>query len=226
MRINYLFSGLDKEKGFTSEQAECLREDIKENSNIVFIASLFKDHEKTEFNTKRILNMFKNIDINFKEVNIIDNTVSYDDTKEIIRKSDIVFLLGGSPTNQMKSINEYGIKEDLCKKDFILGVSAGSMNQTKRVIYEGEFEDEMPIENYKGLGFFDTVIYPHLELDNQKYMEELYRVSKITKVIALPNPSFIRIKNKNIEFIGDYYIVENERLEKGNFGKISKVRER
>ena len=64
------------------------------------------------------------------------------------------------------------------------------------------------------------------ELDNQKYMEELYRVSKITKVIALPNPSFIRIKNKNIEFIGDYYIVENERLEKGNFGKISKVRER
>ena len=82
-------------------------------------------------------------------------------------------------------------------------------------------EDEKPM-----LDYFDTVIYPHLELDNQKYMEELYRVSKITKVIALPNPSFIRIKNKNIEFIGDYYIVENERLEKGNFGKISKVRER
>lgn len=215
MKINYLFSGLNKEKGFTKEQEIQLKEDIKENSTIVFIASLFNDHEKTTLNANKIVNMFQKININFKEVYIIDGTITKNNAKEIIEKSDIVFLLGGSPTNQMKSIIDYNIKSLLKNKKFILGVSAGSMNQTKKVIYKSEYEDEEPIENYEGLGFFENSIYPHLQLDNSSYMEELFEISEIIKLIALPNESFIRIKDKDIDFFGEYYIVENKKMIKG-----------
>lgn len=44
--INYLMSGIDKENGFTSEQVNSLKKDIKDNSVITFIASNFDNIEK------------------------------------------------------------------------------------------------------------------------------------------------------------------------------------
>lgn len=46
--INYLFSWLDKEKGFTQAQSKYLKEDIVNNSNITFIASLFDNYERND----------------------------------------------------------------------------------------------------------------------------------------------------------------------------------
>ena len=41
MKINYLFSGINKETGFNEIQSKCLKKDIGNNCNIVFIASIF-----------------------------------------------------------------------------------------------------------------------------------------------------------------------------------------
>ena len=46
MKINYLFSGIDKEKGFYDVQSKYLKQDIKENQIITFIASTFDNHEQ------------------------------------------------------------------------------------------------------------------------------------------------------------------------------------
>lgn len=46
MKINYLFSGVDKEKGFYDVQSKYLKQDIKENQIITFIASTFDNHEQ------------------------------------------------------------------------------------------------------------------------------------------------------------------------------------
>ena len=48
--INYLFSGIDKKKGFTKIQTNYLKKDIKSGSNIVFIASIFNDVSKSQNN--------------------------------------------------------------------------------------------------------------------------------------------------------------------------------
>lgn len=206
--INYLFSGIDKVNGFTKEQATSLKKDIKDNSIITFIASDFDNTEKTDTNKKQLIDAFNNIGINFKCEYLVDKRVSKDEAKELLNKSDIVFLMGGDTYKEMKSINEYDIKEDITNRKLILGVSAGSLNQSKNVVYLDEYQDYKLVK-YEGLGLVDFNIYPHLDFKNIDFLKEVFTVSNDTPLIALPNEFFIRCDNGNIEYFGNYYKAKN-----------------
>lgn len=106
MKINYMFSRIDRDKGFNDNQKKYIKEDIKNDMSITFIASLFDEYERNDTQVKEIVNVFKNIDINFKEVHLIDNRVSKEDAYKYIEKTDIVYLMGGSPELEMKSIKD------------------------------------------------------------------------------------------------------------------------
>ena len=208
MKINYLFSGVDKEKGFDEVQSKYLKQDIKENQIITFIASTFDNHEQNIMYKNKTLNFFSKINITFKENYLIDNNVTKEEAKEFIKKSNIIYLMGGDTYLQNNSLDEYELKPLIKEKPFIIGVSAGSLNQTKRVVYQ----DYNDIKDYKGLGFTNISIYPHLDFLNIDYLKELFKISKITKLVALPNSSFIRIENNKEMFVGDYYEIENEKI--------------
>ena len=210
--INYLFSGIDKVNGFTKEQATSLKKDIKDNSIITFIASDFDNTEKTDTNKTQLIDAFNNIGINFKCEYLVDKRVSKDEAKELLNKSDIVFLMGGDTYKEMKSINEYDIKEDITNRKLILGVSAGSLNQSKNVVYLDEYQDYKLVK-YEGLGLVDFNIYPHLDFKNIDFLKEVFTVSNDTPLIALPNESFIRCENGNIEYFGEHYNVENSTID-------------
>lgn len=208
MRINYLFSGLDKVNGFTKKQKEFLKKDIKNNMNIVFIASLFDNYERNDIKHKELVKLFNDINIKFNSIYLIDNRIDSNKSKELIKKSDIIFLMGGDPKKEMDSIIEYDLVSDIkTKEGIIIGVSAGSMNQITNVIYKDEIENNI-IVKYKGLGFFDTNIYQHIDINNKKYLQEIFEVSKYGKILCLPNSSFIRIENNKVDIIGEYYYIE------------------
>ena len=76
MKINYLFSGIDKEKGFYDVQSKYLKQDIKENQIITFIASTFDNHEQNIMYKNKTLEFFSKINITFKENYLIDNNVT------------------------------------------------------------------------------------------------------------------------------------------------------
>ena len=59
--INYLMSGIDKENGFTSEQVNSLKKDIKDNSVITFIASNFDNIEKTDKHKNLLVDAFNKV---------------------------------------------------------------------------------------------------------------------------------------------------------------------
>lgn len=139
--INYLFSGIDKKKGFTKIQTNYLKKDIKSGSNIVFIASIFNDVSKSQNNYERFIDLFKRIGIVFNKTFLIDIRVSKEKAKEYLEETDYVFLMGGSPYLQMKYILEYEIIEDIKKVKIVIGVSAGSINQSKRVMYKDDYEN-------------------------------------------------------------------------------------
>lgn len=208
MKINYLFSGVDKEKGFDEVQSKYLKQDIKENQIITFIASTFDNHEQNIMYKNKTLNFFSKINITFKENYLIDNNVTKEEAKEFIKKANIIYLMGGDTYLQNNSLDEYELKPLIKEKSFIIGVSAGSLNQTKRVIYQ----DYNDIKDYEGLGFTNISIYPHLDFLNIDYLKEIFKISKITKLVALPNSSFIRIENNKEMFVGDYYEIENEKI--------------
>lgn len=207
--INYLFSSIDKEKGFTKEQSKLLKEDILPDSNITFIASLFDNYEKNDLQISNYIKFFQKIGITFKEANLIDRRITVTESKRILENTDIIFLLGGSPELQMKSIREYEIIECIKKCKLILGVSAGAMNQSNRVMYKDDFDNYI-MKDYTGLGVVNINIFPHIEIDNQPLLEEAKEISKEMKLILLPNNSFIRIKNGNIEILGKSYVLYKE----------------
>lgn len=212
MRINYLFSGISKEQGFNKVQKEYLKKDIKNNYTITFIATTFDDYEKNDLYYNNLIKHFKNIDITFSKTHLIDNRVSKDLSKDYILKSNIIFLMGGDTKKQMDSVKEYDLFETLKSKEgIILGVSAGSMNQSSRVVYKNDYNNYV-IEDYEGLGYIDINIYPHLDFNNINYLKEVFEVSNYTKTVALPNDSFIRIENNNIAFVGEYYTIQNSKI--------------
>ena len=81
--------------------------DIPSNSTITFIATTFNNYEKTDYNLNKIIDMFKNIGINFKTINLIDSRIEESTMKEYLKESNIIFLMGGDPEEQMAKINEY-----------------------------------------------------------------------------------------------------------------------
>lgn len=212
MRINYLFSDISKEQGFNEIQREYLKKDIKNNDTIVFIATTFDDYEKNDLYYNNLIKHFKNIDITFNKAYLIDNRVAKDLAKDYILKSNIIFLMGGDTKKQIDSVKEYDLFEILKSKEgIILGVSAGSMNQSSRVVYKNDYNNYV-IEDYEGLGYIDINIYPHLDFNNIDYLKEVFEVSNYTKTVPLPNDSFIRIENNNIDFVGEYYTIQNSKI--------------
>lgn len=202
--INYLFSSVDKEKGFTKEQAKYLKKDINNNLNICFIASIFSDSERNDIQLKRECNHFFDIDINFNNIYLIDDRVDKIEAKEMVKKSDIIFFLGGTPKLQMESILEYDLADEIRFKKIIIGVSAGAMNQTKRVLYLDDFDD-YKLKDYYGLGFLDFSIYPHFDINNKAMINEVKTLNEMEKITLLPNESFVRIKNGKASIIGSYF---------------------
>ena len=202
--INYLFSQVKKDTGFSDTQKEYLLKNIKSGMNIVFVSSVPNNFERTDEQVDRYTNAFSKIGIVFNSIFSIDGRKTIEEAKRIIKNSDIVFLMGGSPELQMKFINEYELVESIQSAKIVIGVSAGSMNQGSRVVYKDDFDNYI-IKDYPGLNLTNINIFPHYDTNNQECIDEVEEVSKINSIICLPNESFAYIENGNIEIIGKYY---------------------
>lgn len=209
--INYLFSGIDKEKGFTKKQSEFLTKDILPNSNITFIASIFDNYDKNDKQICVYKKLFEDIGIIFKKINLIDSRLDVQQSQDLLKSSDIIFLLGGFPELQMKSIQKYGLLKYIRKSNFILSVSAGSMNQSKRVMYKDDF-DNFIMKDYAGIGIVNINIFPHVESEDSSLFEEAKEISYEMPLILLPNDSFIRIKDEELNIIGKSYYLYNGQI--------------
>lgn len=212
MKIKYLFSGINKEKGFNKKQEEYLKKDIKNNLTITFIATDFSNYDYNDEKYISYLKYFNNIEISFKNSYLIDNRISKEKSHELINNSDIIFLMGGIIHLQVLNIEKYELKDLLKEREGItISVSAGTINQAKNVVYKDDSLEEK-IVKYAGIGLTDINIYPHLDFQNLDFLREVFEVSKHQKVIALPNDSFMRIEDDKVEYIGDYYEIENETI--------------
>ncbi len=208
--INYLFSQIKKNTGFSDIQKEYLLRNVKRGMNITFIASVPNNYERTDEQVDRYIRFFSNIGIVFNNVFSIDRRNTMEESKNNIKNSDIVFLMGGSPELQMQFINEYELNELIQSTKIIIGTSAGSMNQGNRVVYKDEFDNYI-MKDYKGLNLTDINIFPHYDVNNQECIDEVEEVKNIHSIICLPNESFVYIENGNVKIIGKYYEVNSNK---------------
>ena len=154
-----------------------------------------------------IRNMFNSI----KEFYLIDRRTSVDDMINIIKKVDIIYLFGVNPLIQLDIIKRIDYKK-LFKDKVLLGISAGSMNLGK-IGYYSKDDDYDKTFFYEGLGFTDITIDPHFDINNRKQVNEIIDSSYKYKIIGLPNDSCIVIKDNEIYYINNYFVVEDCRIE-------------
>ena len=200
--IKYLFSNIDKVNGFSELQSKYLSKDLRNCNNILFVPSDY-DNEKYTIYKDKIISWFDNIGISFKE----NHLVSLDDE---LNDYDVIFLMGGNPIKQIEIINKINLKNLINKAKVVIGVSAGAINLSNEAIYYNDYSEK--IEIYDGIGLTDINVYPHFDINNKEFLEEVKMVSKIKVLIALPNESFIKLDDEQIEFCGDCYKVANDNI--------------
>lgn len=204
--IKYLFSNIDKVNGFSELQSKYLSKDLRNCNNILFVPSDY-DNEKYTIYKDKIISWFDNIGISFKE----NHLVSLDDE---LNDYDVIFLMGGNPIKQIEIINKINLRNIINKAKVVIGVSAGAINLSNKAIYYNDYSEK--IEIYNGISLTDINVYPHFDINNKEFLEEVKMVSKIKSLIALPNESFIKLDDEQIEFCGDCYKVANDNIIKIN----------
>ena len=204
--IKYLFSNIDKVNGFNEQQIKYLCKDLKTCKSILFIPVDY-DKEKYIIYKDKIINWLKSIEVSFSECYL----TGLDDE---LKSYDVIFLMGGNPINQIEIINKINLKNIINKAKVVIGVSAGAINLSKEAIYFNDYSEK--IEMYDGIGLTDINVYPHFDITNEYFVEEVKMVSRLKSLIALPNNSFIKIDDKQIEFIGDSFKIDKENIIKIN----------
>lgn len=203
-----LFSGCDKVKGFNTRIKEVINKELDRYNRMAVICAS-DDYSKNDTlidgtsDKIGIRSMFNSI----KEFYLIDGRASVDDTINIIKKVDIIYLFGGNPLIQLDIIKRIDYKE-LFKDKVLLGISAGSI----KIGYYSKDDNYDKTFFYEGLGFTDITIDPHFDINNRKQVNEIIDSSYKYRIIGLPNDSCIVIKDNEIYYINNYFVVEDGKI--------------
>lgn len=206
MKVSFLTSGFPD--GFTDDFIKCIKEYYVNAGSMVFVASDFTSHSRTDKHVKIFLDMFKNNNIIFNEFHVVDDRVTQQESLKYIEKADIIWLSGGDTLKQIKYLKDYNLISCLQNRNGItIGMSAGSINMAKRVVLAKDVEDNIPkLSIYEGIGLVDINIEPHLDSSSENHLNEILEASQFSTIYGLNDNSFIKIVNNNIDIYGDYSI--------------------
>ena len=218
MKKVYMLSGSYTKRVFPEDAMNDLNEELKKEATLAFIPTNFDDHDNNLERVNKIIQMFKNSNVEFKEGYLIDNQVTKEEAIEIMKKSDVVFLTGGNPLEPIDGINNLGIRDAIKKYGkIIVGMSAGSMNMASKVLLAKDEEEDIPeTVVYDGICLTDINIEPHCDFENKEHWQDLLEASKINKIYCMVDNCSIVIKGSETKIYGNYCIINNGEIEFDN----------
>ena len=174
--IRYYCSGFDYNNAFGNGLGDMFKSELKDTKSITYIPAGEDRVEKAiEKYIPIFTEHFKNVDINFEEINVITPDVSSEEAKDMIKRSSFVFLMGGDPFKQLKMCEQLDIISDIKGYDgILLGMSAGAMMMSKYIIITPCSEEYPDFQIGEGLNFDNISIYPHNNTESEEYPEELF----------------------------------------------------
>ena len=200
--IRYYCSGFDINNAFGHGLGKMFKEELKDNKSIVFIPGGLDRVEKAKEKVPLFINHFKNIGIDFKQVDLITPELTKDKAQQMIKNANFIMLMGGDPFKQKALCKELGILYDLVNFDGImLGYSAGAMLMSKYIIVTPCSEEYPDFHIDNGLNFDNLSIYPHNNTSNNTYPDilvngdETYKKEDLIKV-AKEYGSFYLLQDK------------------------------
>lgn len=216
--ISYIFSGFNSKEHFGKEVRKYFKKDMIKCESITFIPGEFEDIDKVKRYVATDVEWFKEININIKKVNILNDNMTKCDMKNIIENTDILFIMGGNTQKQNQFLEKYKLKKLIKETNAVtIGISSGAINLAKKSLCSKDLDDgvEKTIV-YNGIGRISYTFEPHFDKNNPNFLiEELYPLSNKIKIYGLPNETGIRISDNNYEIImGDLYVIHKNEIKK------------
>jgi len=205
----------------TNGIVEQIKNNLKNNDTILFVASDPNNIEKTRLYSDLIFESMKLSGIIFNKYLVLDEN-NYDAILNNINDIDLIFLSGGSTYTQNNYFKNINLKEKILKYNgMIIGQSAGSLNMAKDVFNSPEeMKNSEPIY-FEGLGLTNINIEPHFIYDDSDFnADEKYQRKIILKesekriIYGQVDGSHIFIDDDdNCVVYGNTYVIKNGQIQ-------------
>ncbi|MBO5525424.1 MAG: Type 1 glutamine amidotransferase-like domain-containing protein [Clostridia bacterium] len=211
------YRGLNPANGLVEE----LKKDWREGNCLVF-ASDPDAHRLTDEVASELKELLLASALPVGKMDVCDGR--REELSDCLAEYDFLFLCGGHVPTQIKFFHKIRLKQKLERYDgIIMGVSAGSMSQARRVYAQPEEEGETE-EWYErwleGLALTECNLLPHYQavkndvLDGKRVFEDVtYPDSFGEKFYAVPDGSFILQREKAV-LCGEGYLISDGVIKK------------
>lgn len=200
--------------------AAALKDSLPADCAALFVCSDPVNHERTMGFANEMRRIFEAAGSSFRSFTVLDG-VNAPDAAALVKGADLIVLGGGHTPTQNRFFREIdlrGLMRDY--KGVVLGISAGSMNSADVVYAQPEEPGEAVDPDYErflpGLGLTDKMLLPHYQstrnevLDGLRVFEDItYPDSVGRKFYALPDGSYLFIRDGKEELRGEAYLIEN-----------------
>lgn len=209
----------DERNGFLDK----LTDVWKDNSRILLICAEPDNIEENNNMRDNFVDAFRLSGLSAAEIEICDGR-NGDKLPELIKNRDVVILSGGHTLTQNIFYKEIGLKPLIHKFDgIIIGVSGGTMNSGTEVYAQPELDGEVTDPEYvrftDGLGLMDYMILPHYNVLKDKYLDGKHLIKEVAiedsygrKIYAIPDGSYVLIKDGKAEIIGEAYLIADGKI--------------
>lgn len=208
----------------TNHFIDRLKEAVSTIKNFVFVASDPDGFEKTHLYASLMVESLNLDGFGVESLAVIDHAFEGDIERTIL-EADVVFLAGGNVPTQNKYFKEINLKSIIEKYDgVVIGMSAGSMNCSKKVYAQPEEDEEFDDKDFQriidGLGLVDFAVMPHINSADEVYdiehptvMEMCLEDSHIIPHFGISDYGFIEVKDGKATAYGRTLFFKNGQVE-------------
>ncbi len=190
----YLLGGVE---GFLGQIGDSFKENILDDSSLVYIPTSFEDEAITDTYVKLTNKWFNEAGVFFKKCQVLKDSDCDEVLYDKLKNADVVYLMGGNPFIQMNFIKKRKLQEHLHNK-ILIGNSAGALNLSKSSLTTSSLNNV-----YYGLNLSSGInIDVHYTSEKDKYIIAMQKTFNINEIIAIPEESGILIKDDHIKVLG------------------------
>jgi cyanophycinase len=216
MKIHYYLDWFNN--GFPEKLAGLLQGDIKERKSLVMISTEPNDDRYSHEDALDVheKGWFDDAGIVFEEYYSIDPGTNAEDAQRWVKNASVIFLCGGWPANQMKTMVKCGLVDLLGESDaIVMGTSGGGINMSTKWMGVRHHEDKGVTTKervHHGLALDKLSFEPHFDLGNTQLIEaDMFPLSEEID-IYVTDQGAVRIKDGKIDIIGDVHLISKSKI--------------
>jgi dipeptidase E len=196
----YLLGGENTHKRDAEEINQRAFNDAGESPRVLVFSWARASFDRTYPKSQLMFDYFRSLGA--FSVNTVDYSCTFEEIKEKISETDLIYFTGGVTTILVERLKKAGIQSLLGNfEGIIVGRSAGALAFCRKCVITCRRKSEIKV--IEGLGLVDLTLKAHYKLCKD---EKLIRLSKNEEFFAVPKDSAIVYDNGKLLFINNVYL--------------------